>query len=694
MRRRSSISESTLLAMSIFEPKMSGRRDHRARRPLSIEAMLARIALTALCVATLEAGVSATVHPGDDFFAFANGAWLDTTAIPAGSPRWTARNEINTLARAQVDRIVEESAAAPRGSEARKVAAFRAAWLDENAIDARGMAPLRPMLERIGGVRDKAALTRLLGSGMRADVDPINWGLYDSASLLGLAVESGNHGETDYVAFLLQGGLGLPGRDHYLDSSDFMQEARVRYQAHIARVFDLVGLDRTAQRAAAVMALETAIARSHATSVASGDDRNAANLWSREDFARRAPGMDWEAFFTAAGLSEQRTFVVWQPGAVEGAAKLVATVTLDTWKDYLRLRVIDVDAEVLPRAFARPASPESAQPPRAQRAMQVTQTAMSGVIGRLYAEKHFPAAQKERVRAIAQNVIAAFRERVEKVSWLTPESRRQALAKLDVVYFGVGYPERWPDYSSLVIDPADAWGNRQRLAQWSYRQALSKIGQRADHTDWWLPPQQPGAILLFQQNAYNFAAALLQPPKYDPTASDAAMYGAIGAIVGHEVSHFVDTLGADYDARGAKVHWWTAQDVAQYEIVTEPLVQQFEGYQPLPGVRVDGKRTRVENVADLAGLSAAFDAYRRALGSDDGTQLVHQRDREFFIAFARAWRAKYRDEGLRDLLEKDGHAPESLRVATVRNLDAWYEAFGVLPRHRLYLDPRLRVRIW
>jgi putative endopeptidase len=680
MRRCGRISESRSQAMSGFELNMSGGGADSAPGPLSIPAMLTQVAAAILIAA-------AAVHPGDDFFAFANSEWLEATEVPAGSKRWTARNEINDLTRQQVERLVDGTASAPPGSEARKVADFRAAWLNESAIDARGIAPLRPMLERIDGVQDKTALVQLLGSGMRADVDPINWGVYDSASLLGLSVEAGNRGEETYVAFLLQGGLGLPSRV-YLDSSGFMQEARARYQAHIARVFDLVGLDRTAQRAAAVMALETDIARSHATPEASGDDRNANNLWTREDLDRRAPGMDWSVFFMAAGLSKQQDFVVWQPGAIEGAAKLIDAVPLETWKDYLRFRAIDVDAELLPRAFARPAAPDSPQATRAERATQMTHTAMSGLIGKLYAEQHFPAAQKERVRKIAKNVIAAFRERVGNVPWLTPESRKQALAKLDVVYFGVGYPEKWPDYSSVSIDAADAWGNQQRLARWNYQNALAKIGQRADHTEWWMPPHQSGAILLFQQNAYNLAAALLQPPKFDAAASDAAMYGAIGAIVGHEVSHFVDTLGADYDARGAKLRWWTAQDLAQYESATGPLVRQFESYEPLPGVRVDGKRTLVENTADLAGLSAAFDAYRRDLGAK------REQDREFFIGFARSWRAKYRDEGLRDLLAKDGHAPENCRIATVRNLDAWYEAFDVRPGHRLYLEPKQRVRVW
>ena len=639
-----------------------------------------------------EPGTDTRMHPGDDFFAFANGAWLEATEIPAGSARWNARNEISDITKRRVTQLIT-GAAASTGPDARKVADFHAAYLNDSAIEARGIAPLKPMLERIERVHDRETLTRLIGSELRADVDPLNWGVYNSKSLLGLAVQNGNHGEEHYVAFLLQGGLGLPERQHYLDPSPAMQAERDTYQQHIARVLELLGFDRAAARAEAVMKLETAIAQSHATAEASSDERNADNLWTRADFRRRAPEVDWTAFLSAAGLAKQQDFVVWQPTAIEGAAKLIASSPLDTWRDYLRFHAVDVDAEVLPGAFARAVSLEPS-PPRDQRSVEATGQAMRGILGRLYAEQYFHAREKARVQLIVNNVIAAFRERVNRAKWLAPATRAQALAKIDAMYFGVGYPERWPNYSTLAVSPTDAFGNQQRVARWNYQDTLARIGQRTDHKDWSIAPQVPGAALLFQQNAYNFAAALLQPPKFDPAASDAANYGAIGAIVGHEVSHFVDTLGAEYDARGRKVRWWTDADFSRYQAATDPLAQQFSAYRAFSDLAIDGKLTLVENVADLAGLSAAFDAYRRTLGARaSDTEYVRKQDREFFIGFARAWRAKYRDEGLRAQITND-HAPETYRVATVRNLDAWYDAFDVRPGHRLYLEPGARVRIW
>jgi predicted metalloendopeptidase len=278
---------------------------------------------------------------------------------------------------------------------------------------------------------------------------------------------------------------------------------------------------------------------------------------------------------------------------------------------------------------------------------------------------------------------------------MSPGTRTVALAKLKTLYFGIGYPEQWQDYSDLIVDSTDPVGNLRRVADRNYRRAVARLGQPVDLTEWWIAPQTVGAVLVFQQNAYNFSAALLQAPKFDPTASDAANYGAIGAIVGHEVSHFVDMLGAEWDADNRERHWWTPEDMMRFQTAADPLVNQFSGYHPLPDLAINGKQTQTENVADLAGLTAAFDAYRKTLGGRTNDQAyVRQQDREFFIGFARSWRSKIREEALRTQVATDGHAPESYRIATVRNIDAWYDAFDVQPGQRLYLKPEARVRVW
>jgi putative endopeptidase len=379
---------------------------------------------------------------------------------------------------------------------------------------------------------------------------------------------------------------------------------------------------------------------------------------------------------------------------------LVASQPLQAWKDYLRFHVVHDHADVLPHAVAEQASAlraaaVGASPSREQRALDATQAAMSDALGRMYAQRYFPAEHKARVQAIAAHVIAAFSQRVEAVTWMSPATKTMALAKLKSVYFGVGYPEKWQDDADLTLYPTDAFGNLQRIEGRHYRQALDRLGKKVDKTAWGIAAQRPGAVLLFHQNAYNFAAALLQPPKFDPDASDAANYGAIGAIVGHELSHFIDTLGAEYEADGRMRRWWTTDDLSRYEASTAALVNQFSGYQAFADLAIEGKLTLTENLADLGGLAAAFDAYRRTLGSRiNDKDHVRQQDRQFFIGFARAWRSKSGEPALRAQIATDGHAPERWRIATVRNLDAWYEAFDVQPGQRLYLEPKARVRIW
>ena len=668
-------------------------------RPTITAAGLLAVSLTA------SAQAPNFVSPGDDFFAYANGDWLAATALPPGTERWTARNEINELAGRQVARILDDAATAPAGSLARKVADFRAAWLDTAAIEVKGIRPLAPPLDSINLLRDKAGLTRYLGQGVVADVDPLNWGIYRSSHVLGLSVEPGIRGEPTPVAFLLQGGLGLPDREDYLSPDSAKVSLRAGYEQYVARLLALAGFGHGTERARRVLALEVALARTQATAEASARDQNADSLWQRADFATRAPGMDWSAFFDAAGLAGQGSFGVWQPGAVTGLAALVASQPLAVWKDYLRFHVLHDFSDVLPRGFAGARKGAGAQGrggaggagagDRGQRAHDATQAALGDAVGHLYAERYFAPAQKARLQGIVANVIAAFRKRVEAASWMSPETRATALAKLDAVYFGIAYPERWPDYFDLVVKADDPVGNLRRVRAWDYHRALSRLGRPVERTEWWLPASRPAAILIFQQNAYNFPAALLQPPKFDPAASDAANYGAIGAIVGHEISHFVDLLGMEWDAERRERRWWTEGDIERFHAAAEPLMRQVAAYQPLPGMAVDAKATQIEDVADLAGLTAAFEAHRAALGRrQSDAAYVKQQDREFFLGFARSWRSRSSEAGLRAQLASDNHTPDQLRIATVRNLDAWYEAFDVTPGQRLYLEPRARVRVW
>ena len=647
-----------------------------------------------------ESTADASVAPGEDFFAYANHDWLSATALPAGKEKWGARDELEEVPRRRVAVLLEAARAAQPGSGARKVADYYAAWLNEAAIEARGIAPLEPLLDRIGKVSDKAELTRLLGLWMRADVDPLAFGITQSAGVLGLSVEQSIHGEKNNVAFLVQGGLGLPDREDYLSADPAKAALRARYRDYVRKMLFLADVSVADERGSAVFALETAIAESQGTREASGNERSADNVWARSYFARRAPGMDWTALFDAAGLSGQEELVAWQPTAVTGVAALVASQPLEVWKDYLLFHAIHDFADVLPRAFADEAlalraAAGASSPSRAERALAATQAALSDALGRMYAERHFSAEQKARVERISDDVRAAFARRVEAAAWMSPATRASALSKLKTLYVGIGYPDEWEDYSSLTVDPGDPLGNLRRVMDRATRNAVARLGQPVDLKHWYVPPQKVGALLVFQQNAYTMSAALLEPPKYDRTASDAAAYGAVGALIGHDVTHYIDVLGADYDPEHRMRHWWTPEDMQRYQALAQPLVDQFAAYKPLPGLSVNGKLTLTENIADLAGLAAAFEAYRKALDSrTKDPETVRAQDREFFLAYAQTQRRKIGKGALQKQIATNDHAPEETRANTVRNLDAWYDAFDVRPGQRLYLPPSSRVRVW
>ncbi len=653
--------------------------------------------------ASLAGGMDPGVKPGDDFDAYANGGWSKSTDIPADKSRWGVAGELAELTNQRVVELVVQAAGQPAGSDARKAADYYAAYLDQAAIDAKGVAVLQPLLAGIAALHDKAALTRYLGAGVRADVDPLNATNFDTRNLFGLWVAQGFHDDKRYTGYLLQGGLGLPDRDYYLSDSPRMARLREAYQAHVARMLALAGLDRAEERAQGVLALETAIARSHATRVDSNDVRKADNTWARADFARRAPGMDWAAFFTAAGLSGQQRFTVWHPSAIRGEAALVGSQPLQVWKDYLSFHAVDRHAAVLPRAFAEQAfafygttlSGVPKQKARARSALDATNAALPDAVGRLYVEKYFPAETKARVQAMVANVVKAFDRRIATLDWMAPATKRQAKAKLATLYVGVGYPDKWESYADLVVDPGDALGNLQRVSAWHYSKALAKLGQPVDKTAWCMSPQTVNAVNMPLQNALNFPAATLQPPFFDPAAPDAVNYGAVGATIGHEISHSFDSEGAAFDARGRLRNWWTTKDLAHFEASSKALVAQYSAYKPFPDLALSGELTLAENIADLAGLGAAFDAYRLTLGMRaQDPALLREQDKLFFTAYAQSWRTKTREAMLRRLVASDGHAPDNFRVATVRNLDAWYPAFDVQPGQALYLAPRERVRVW
>jgi putative endopeptidase len=641
---------------------------------------------------------SATLRPGDDFFAWANGDWLAQTAIPADRGSWGAMAGLAEETNARIVKLIEDLAAdRAAAGDARKVADYYSTYMDEAAIEAKGAAPLKALLARLTAIRDKAGLARALGASLEADVDPLNSTDFYTENLFGLWVSPGLHEPARNRPYLLQGGLGMPDRAYYLDNNERMAGLRTQYQQHIAAMLRLAGFEDAEARAAKVFALEVDIANSHATREASADVQKADNSWTRQDFQAKAPGLDWAAFFKAAHLGDQDRFIVWHPTAVTGAAALVDRIDLATWKDWLIFHRINTMAGVLPKAFVeqrfafygKALSGTPQQSLRWKRALAATNEAMDEAVGKLYVDKYFPAANKVRLQQVVANIVDAFGKRIDKLDWMAPATRAQAREKLRTLYVGIGYPDKWTSYAGLKVVRGDAFGNALRAEAFHTAHELAKLRAKPDRTEWAMPPQLVNAVNLPLQNALNFPAAILQPPFFDPKAPDAQNYGAIGAIIGHEISHSFDDQGAQFDAQGRLRDWWTREDLDHFKAASSKLVAQYSAYKPYPDLAVNGQLTLSENLADLAGLSAAYDAYRNA--SADATK---EADRQFFAGYAHSWRNKAREAAERSGILTDGHAPPQYRTATVRNLDAWYGAFDVQPGQALYLAPEQRVRVW
>jgi predicted metalloendopeptidase len=649
-------------------------------------------------------GMDRSVKPGDDFFAYANGGWLRSHEIPADRASYgTGAMLVELTASRTADLIKEAAASAPAGSEARKVGDYYTSFMDEAGIEAKRLSPLRPALDRIAAVSDAASLARALGATVRADVDVLNNTNLYTDNIFGLWVAQDLSDPSRYAPFLLQGGLGMPDREYYLDASPRMAGVREKYLAHIEAVLKLAGVADARAKAARIFELERKIAEVHVPAVDSEDVHKGNNHWARADFDKRAPGLDWAAFLGAAGLEKQATVVVWHPSALVGIAALVGGQPLETWKEYLTFHAVDHVAGYLPKAFVEEdfafrggvlaGTPKLRD--RWKLAVDATSAALGEAVGKLYVARWFPASEKARVEEMAKNELLAFAKRIDKLDWMSPATKAKAKAKLQALKVGVGYPDKWRDYSGLEVVRGDALGNAERASLFEYQRNLAKLGQPVDRGEWAMTPQLVNAVNLPAMNALNFPAATLQPPFLDPNRPTVMDYGAAGGIIGHEISHSFDDQGALFDAAGKLENWWTPDDFAHFKASSTQLARQYDAYHPFPDLAVNGNLTLSENIADLAGLGVAYEAYRISLGGKEAPAAQGLGgDQQFFLSYAQSWCTKMREPLLRRRILTDGHAPPEYRADTVRNLDAWYGAFDVKQGDKLYLAPADRVRIW
>lgn len=646
-----------------------------------------------------------SVKPGDNFFEYANGEWLKRTEIPPDRAGVSVFSILNDIAIKRTSDLIEEIAksnAAP-GTGNRKIADLYKSYMDETGIETKGLSPIKPHLDEIAAIRNQKDLARVLGAELRADVDPLNNTNFHTHNVFGLWVAPDFNESEHYTAYLLQGGIELPDREYYLSNSEHMKTLRTQYQAHVSAMLKLAGFSDPDARAARILELEHAIAEKHWGLDDDQDVHKANNPWKQSEFAANAPGLDWKEYFRAAGLERQANFIVWQPSAITAESALIASTPLESWKDLLAYHLIEENGGVLPKAFAderfaffgKILSGTPQQMPRWRRAVNVVSFTLGDEVGKQYAAKYFPPEDKAHVQTMVSNIIAAFHKRIDALAWMNAATKAEANAKLSALYVGIGYPETWLDYSGLEIKPDDIFGNLWRADLFEYHRRVQRLGKNVDRHEWSMTPQTVNAVNLPLQNALNFPAAILAPPFFDPEAPDSVNYGAIGSIIGHEVSHTFDSEGSAFDAKGALRNWWTAADLEHFNASTGQLVKQYDSYHPFPDLSLNGKQTLAENIADLGGLAAAYDAYQVSLngkGAPDENGFTP--DQQYFLGYAQSRRSKERDAALRRQVMTDEHSPSEYRTDTVRNVDAWYDAFQVEPGQTLYLPPDQRVRIW
>lgn len=653
-------------------------------------------------VAPLGSGIDAanldkTVRLQDDFYKHVNGTWLAKTEIPAEKPAYGAFTELADGAEKNLHDLIDEAAKQPNrqtGSVAQQVGDLYASFMDEAKAEQLGMAPIKAHLDQIAGIKNAADLARVSG-----ELSAINIG-----SPANQYIEPDAKDPTTNIVTFVQAGTSLPEREYYLSKDAKYVEIRGKYVDYLTKVLGLIGRPNPAADAKAILAFETQIARVQWTPAESRDAIKTYNKVALAKFNSEFPGFDWAAWMKAQNLDKAPAVVVSQPSFFKGISALAARTPLDTWKAWLSAQVVISEGRLLSKAFvdanfdffAKTLNGQQAQRPRWKRGVSLVDGSLGEAVGKIYVDKHFPPEAKARMEKMIANLLEAYKQSITTLDWMTPDTKKEALAKLAKFTTKIGYPDKFRSYAGLEIKPGDLVGNAERAVRFELDFQTAKLGKPVDRGLWLMTPQTVNAYYNPVQNEIVFPAAILQPPFFNFKADDAVNYGGIGAVIGHEIGHGFDDQGRHYDGDGKLRDWWTKADATEFDKRAKMLVAQFNAFEPLPGLHVDGQLTLGENIGDLGGLSIAFKAYKISLGGKPSTTIDGLTgEQRVFMGWTQAWREKYRDEYLRVIVTSNEHAPSMYRGSNpLTNIDAFDDAFGVKPGDRMFRKPEERVRIW
>ena len=639
-----------------------------------------------------------SVRPGDDFFRYTNGKWLDTFELPASRSNYGSFTVLSDRSDQRVRTIIDDlsSREPAAGSIEQKISDYYLSYMDVETLNELGISPLQQGLSALNEID---TLEELIAGFGRAQID-------NTASVFGFYVGADRSDPDRHQLNLSIGGLGLPDRDYYLEDTEEFLSVREEYVAHITRIFDFANIENSAEQAEAILALETQVAE-HTWPRSQRRNRDLTyNPMSYEDFKAEYSGLDWDGYFTAAGIADLTDLNVFYPSAMSPIIDLINSLPVEDWRSYMTYRFIVDSANVLSEeldqeAFHFYSTVLNGVPEQRERwergVLRVGSLAGLGeALGQVYVERHFPESAKQQMEELVENLREALRQSIAQNDWMGEETKAEAYRKLESFRPKIAYPDKWKDFSDLEMRRDDLFGNVQRLREFNYADEVSRLGEPTDRDEWGMTPQTVNAYYNSSFNEIVFPAGILQPPFFDPAADMAVNYGGIGAVIGHEMGHGFDDQGSKSDWAGVQRNWWTDDDRSRFEEQANALAEQYGRFQPVPGYFIDGRFTLGENIGDVGGLSLAYRAYRMALNGEEAPVIDGLTgDQRFFLAWAQVWQRKYRQDALIQRLTTDPHSPSEFRVnGVVRNFDEWYDAFDVQPEDELYLPPEQRITIW